>query len=148
MKELIDKIKSLNPKQLELLEQYLNEILNPKKHRSISQNAYMWELINQIANKLNRSKEDVYLEMLKDYGVSVIVSIQSNIDVSKYFKYYEEIGKGVLKGKEFTHYKYFKGSSEYNTEEMAHLLDGVIQECENMGIPTLSDEDIRKMRII
>lgn len=148
MKELIDKIKSLNPKQLELLEQYLNEILNPKKHRSISQNAYMWELINQIANKLNRSKEDVYLEMLKDYGVSVIVSIQSSIDISKYFKYYEEIGKGVLKGKEFTHYKYFKGSSEYNTEEMAHLLDGVIQECENMGIPTLSDEDIRKMRII
>lgn len=148
MKELIDKIKSLNPKQLELLEQYLNEILNPKKHRSISQNAYMWELINQIANKLNRSKEDIYLEMLKDYGVSVIVSIQSSIDVSKYFKYYEEIGKGVLKGKEFTHYKYFKGSSEYNTEEMAHLLDGVIQECENMGIPTLSDEDIRKMRII
>lgn len=148
MKELIDKIKSLNPKQLELLEQYLNEIFNPKKHRSISQNAYLWELINQIANKLNRSKEDVYLEMLKDYGVSVIVSIQSSIDVSKYFKYYEEIGTGVLKGKEFTHYKYFKGSSEYNTEEMAYLLDGVIQECENMGIPTLSDEDIRKMRII
>ena len=148
MKELIDKIKSLNPKQLELLEQYLTEILNPKKHRSISQNAYMWELINQMANKLNRSKEDVYLDLLKDYGVSVIVSIQSSIDVSKYFKYYEEIGKGVLKGKEFTHYKYFKGSSEYNTEEMAHLIDGVIQECENMGIPTLSDEDIRKMRII
>lgn len=148
MKELIDKIKTLNSKQLELLEQYLNEILNPKKHRSISQNAYMWELINQIANKLNRSKEDIYLELLKDYGVSVVVSLLSSIDVSKYFKYYEEIGKGVLKGKEFTHYRYYKGSSEYNTEEMAHLIDGVIQECENMGIPTLSDEDIRKMRII
>lgn len=148
MKELIDKIKTLNVKQLELVEQYINNLLNPKKHRSLSQNAYMWELINQMANKLNRSKEDVYLELLKDYGSSVIISMLSSIEPDKYFKYYEVMGKSKINNKEFTHYKYFKGSSEYDTAEMAHLLDGVIQECENMGIPTLSEEDIRKMRII
>ena len=92
--------------------------------------------------------EDIYLEMLKDYGSSVIISALSSIEPGKYFKYYEVIGKSKINNKEFTHYKYFKGSSEYDTAEMAHLLDGVIQECENMGIPTLSEEDIRKMRVI
>lgn len=46
------------------------------------------------------------------------------------------------------HYKIFKGSSEFNTLEMKIFIDGIIQECENVGIPTLTDEEIRKMRLI
>lgn len=128
-----------------LTEQDTSIIWDLEKHkvkRTITQNAYMWELINQLANKLNKSKEEVYLEMLKDYGVSTIISMLSSIEPSKYFKYYEITGYGSINGKDFTHYKYFKGSSEYDTIEMKHLLDGIIQECENVGIPTLSDEEI------
>lgn len=138
----------MNDKQLSLVADYVDTLLHPKKHRSLSQNAYMWQLVNQLANKLNRSKEDVYLMMLKDYGVSTIISMLSSIEPSKYFKYYEVIGFGKVEGKEFTHYKYFKGSSEYDNEEMKHLLDGIIQECENADIPTLSDDEIGKMRLI
>ena len=138
----------LNEKQLTLVAEYVDTLLHPKKHRSLSQNAYMWQLVNQLANKLNRSKEEVYLMMLKDYGVSTIISMSSSIEPSKYFKYYEVIGSGKVEDKEFTHYKYFKGSSEYDTEEMKNLLDGIIQECENVGIPTLSDDEIGKMRLI
>lgn len=148
MQDLINKLFTLNNYQLNKVSDYINELLNPKKHRSISQNAYMWQLINQISAVVNKSKEDVYLEMLKDYGVSEIVSMLSTINPKGFFKYYEEIGKGLVNNKEFTHYKLFKGSSEYNSKEMSVLIDGVIQEAENLGIPTLTKEEIEKMRII
>ena len=124
------------------------EVKEHKEHRSLSQNAYLWKLVNEIANKVNKTKEEVYLQMLKDYGQSEVISMQSNINPNGYFKYYEPIGTGIVNDKEFTHYKLYKGSSEYNTLEMKYLLDGVIQEAENLGIPTLTEEQIQKMKLI
>ena len=123
------------------------EIKEHKEHRTLTQNAYLWKLVNEIANKVNKSKEEVYLQMLKDYGQSEIVSMLSSISPNGYFKYFEPIGTGIVNDKEFTHYKIFKGSSEYSTLEMKYLLDGVIQECENLDIPTLTYEQIEKMKI-
>lgn len=123
------------------------EIKEHKEHRTLTQNAYLWKLVNEIANKVNKSKEEVYLQMLKDYGQSEIVSMLSSITPNGYFKYFEPIGTGIVNDKEFTHYKIFKGSSEYTTLEMKYLLDGVIQECENLDIPTLTYEQIEKMKI-
>lgn len=119
-----------------------------KEKRSKSQNAYAWELITQLGNVLSKSKEEIYYQMLKDYGQSELISALSTIDLHGYYKYFEEVGNGEVNGKEFTHYKIFKGSSEFNTLEMKIFIDGIIQECENVGIPTLTDEEIRKMRLI
>lgn len=126
----------------------LFEIKEHKEHRTLSQNAYVWKLINEIANKVNKTKEEVYLQMLKDYGQSEVVSMLSSITPNGYFKYFEPIGTGIVNDKEFTHYKIFKGSSEYTTVEMKYLIDGVIQECENLDIPTLTKEQIEKMRLV
>ena len=117
-----------------------------KEKRSLNANAYCWALINQIANVLKSSKEDVYLRMLKDYGQSEVVSIRSNINPEGYFKYFDEIGKGYVGNKEFTHYKLFKGSSEYDTQEMSILIDGVIQEAEALGISTLTPNEIEQLK--
>ena len=126
----------------------LFEIKDYKQHRSLSQNAYAWKLINELANKLNRTKEDVYLEMLKDYGQCEVISIKSNINPNGYFKYYEPIGKGYVNCTEFTHYRIYKGSSEFTTLEMKYFLDGIIQECEQLGIPTLTQNEIEMMKLI
>ena len=48
------------------------EIKEYKEHRSLSQNAYAWTLITQLGNALHKSKEDVYISLLKDYGQSVL----------------------------------------------------------------------------
>ena len=148
MQELINRLFQLNTYQLSKVNEFIDNLLNPKKHRSLSQNAYMWRLINEIGVKVRKSKEEVYLQMLKDYGVSEIVSMLSSINPKGFFKYYEAIGTGIVNNKEFTHYKIYKGSSEYDTKEMSVLIDGVIQEAENLGIPTLTKEEIEKMRLI
>lgn len=124
----------------------LYEIKEHKQKRSLNANAYMWVLINEIANKARLSKEEVYLNMLKSYGQSTIVSLLSDIDYNGFFKYYEVIGSSVLNNKEFTHIRVYKGSSEYNTLEMSILIDGVVQECTNLGIPTINDDELERLK--
>ena len=123
------------------------EIKEYKKHRSLSQNAYAWKLITELGNVLRKSKEEVYLEMLKDYGQSIIISLNSEININHYFRYYDLIGTGIVNNKVFNHYKIYKGSSEFDTKEMSIFIDGIIQECEQVGIPTLTKEEIERMRL-
>lgn len=122
------------------------EIKEYHKKRSLNANAYAWALIGKIADVLRSSKDEIYLEMLKKYGQSEIVSVLSDINVTGYFKYFEEIATVKLQGKNFTHYKVFKGTSEYNTAEMAVFIDGVISEADELGIDTLPPNEIEKIK--
>ena len=126
----------------------LYDVKEHKEKRSLSQNAYAWKLITEIGNVIRKSKEEVYMMMLKDYGQSEIVSILSTVNPLGYFKYYEKIGTGVINNKEFTHYKIFKGSSEFDSKEMSIFIDGIIQECKQLDIETLTPEEIALMNLI
>lgn len=122
------------------------EVKEYRQRRSLSQNAYAWELIGQIADNMRMSKEDIYLNMLQHYGQSEIISVRADINVSGYFKYYEKFGSGQVNGKEFTHYKVYKGSSEFDTREMTIFLDGIIQEAQALGIETLTPDELAKLK--
>lgn len=122
------------------------EIKEHKEKRSLNANAYAWSLITKIADALRTSKEECYLEMLKRYGQSEIVSVLSQIDVSGYFKYYEPLATATLQGKEFTHYKIYKGSSEYNSIEMSILIDGIVSEAKELGIETIPPKEIERLK--
>lgn len=117
------------------------EIERKRKKRSNDANALCWKLCTEIANVLRTDKDSVYLEMLKRYGQSDIISVLSVVDVKGYFKYFEEFGKGYVKGKQFTHYKVFKGSSQYDTREMSILLDGIIDEAKALDIEVISERE-------
>lgn len=117
------------------------EIERKRKKRSNDANSLCWKLCTEIANVLRTDKDSVYLEMLKRYGQSDIISVLSVVDVKGYFKYFEEFGKGYVKGKEFTHYKVFKGSSQYDTREMSILLDGIIDEAKALDIEVISERE-------
>ena len=122
------------------------EVKEYHKKRSLNANAYAWALIGKIADVLRNSKDEIYLEMLKKYGQSEIVSVLSDINVTGYFKYFEEIATVKLQGKNFTRYKVFKGTSEYNTAEMAVFIDGVISEADELGIDTLPPNEVEKIK--
>lgn len=122
------------------------EVKEYHKKRSLNANNYAWELITQIGNILRLDKEEVYLEMLKHYGQSQIVSVLADIDVSKYFKYYSEAGKSILKGKKFKHYKVYMGSSEMDTKQMSILIDGIVQEAKQLDIETMTPIQLSKLK--
>jgi len=126
----------------------LFEIKPYRQKRSLNANAYAWVLINEMANRLRTSKDEVYQEMLKRYGQSKVISVLSDIDISRFVKYYEEIGKGHVEGKEFTHYRCFIGSSEYDSREMAILIDGIVDEAKELGIDTLPTTAVERMKAL
>lgn len=116
-----------------------------RNKRSLDANNYAWHLINEIANALRMSKEEVYLQMLKSYGQRDYVSMLSNVNASDYFKYYEEQGVFKNNGNTFRSYLVFKGTSQYDSREMSIFIDGLVQEARQLGIETLEDIEIKNL---
>ena len=117
-----------------------------REKRSLNANNYAWKLMTEIGNILRASKDDIYLEMLKRYGQSEIISVLSHIPIGEYVKYCEEAGETTLNGKLFKHYKVYKGSSEFDTREMSIFLDGVVDEAKCLGIQTETPDQIARLK--
>lgn len=122
------------------------EIKEYKKRRSLNANAYAWKLITEIADVLRAPKDAVYMQMLKRYGQSELISVLSHIPVAGYIKYYEEAGESTLNGKQFKHYRVYKGSSEFDTREMSILIDGIVSEAKELQIQTETPEEIARIK--
>lgn len=120
-----------------------------KKKRSLDANAYAWVLMSKIANVINSSKEEVYEEFLQNYGPIyededeyVAITVESTVNMSKiggHWKRYKDNGK-------FTSYLKIKGSSEYDTAEMSHFIDHIIEEAKELGIETLPPDEIERIK--
>ena len=111
--------------------------------RSLNANAYLWALVTKIGNALRENKEDIYFDLLKSYGQGFVASIRET-DEKRFlrsYRYREYMGESTNNGKLFKHYRVWIGSSEYSRAEFAILLDGAIQEAENLGIPTKTQEE-------
>lgn len=119
-----------------------------KAKRSLDSNAYLWILCTKIAEVIRSSKDEVYEEMLQKYGYFhqdedgyITVTVRADVDMSKiqgHWKFYKSNGK-------FSSYVMIKGSSEYNTAEMAKFIDSVVQEAKELGIQTATPEEIERM---
>ena len=120
--------------------------------RGLRANSYAWALIEQLAAKLKTDKESVYEEMIRRYGVGesyideagneckVLFSLRDGVPPRLVARHYAAIGSSYMGDKKFIHYRALKGTSEYTSAEMAVFLDGIISECEELGIKTDSPE--------
>ena len=121
------------------------EIKEYRPKRSLNSNSYCWELCTKIAEKINSSKEQVYYQMLKEYGQSMLIPVLPGTCLEGFSKYYEFCEKGKLNGKDCDWYKVYKGSSSYNSKEMWIFLEGIVYEAKELDIPTLEDYKIEKL---
>lgn len=117
-----------------------------REKRSLRANNYAWKLIGEIGNKLRLNKEEVYLEMLKRYGQREMISVKAHIPINQFVKYCELAGESTLNGTLFKHYFVFKGSSEFDTKEMAIFIDGVVEDARELGIQTETPEQLAEMK--
>lgn len=134
--------------ELRALDLLTIEIKKFRKKRSLNANNYAWALLNEIANVLRASKDEIYLKLLKRYGQSDLISVVESVPIDRYVKYYEEAGESTLNGKIFKHYRVYKGSSEFDTREMSIFIDGVVSEAKELGIQTETPDEIAKMKAL
>ena len=119
-----------------------------KEKRSLNANNYYWSLVNQIANKLHTSKEEVHERMIKRYSQSEYISVLEDVNISRYIRYIEEKNTFIHNGRKFKSYLVFKGSSEMNKKEMSILIDGIVSEAKEMGIETLTPDELAKLEYL
>lgn len=121
-----------------------------RKKRSLDANAYCWALCTKLAEVHESSKDEIYEEMLQKYGSFyqdddgyVVVTVRADVDMSKikgHWKFYK--GNGA-----FSSYLMIKGSSEYDSKEMASFIDCIVQEAKEEGIETLPPDELERMKV-
>ena len=127
------------------------EVKQYHKKRSLDANAYFWKLVTELANVLRVSKEELYIEMLKQYGqreekLLSVVADAVDMVYRATNNHCCEVGESELNGKLFKHLAILIGSSEYNTKSMSILIDGVVSEAKELGIETMLPQDLARLK--
>lgn len=115
-----------------------------RKKRSLNANGLLWQCLDKIADALHTDKWNIYLMMLKRYGkfTYVIVPDGAVERMKTMWRELEVVGEVDVNGRQATQLLCYYGSSTYDTKEFSRLLDGVISEMQEMGIPTPMQEDL------
>lgn len=119
-----------------------------REKRSLDANAYYWCLLTKLAKIHGWSNAEAHNRMLRDYGqyervegqliaVPLPDTDQTEREVLCKMEYHLALSSriAVVKGETKRIYILLRGSSTYNTEEMARLISGLIEECRYSGIP-------------
>lgn len=143
-----DEIRGMENKEIDI------EVKIRRNKRSLNANAYFHVLLGKIAEKLKISKQRAKNLLLAKYGQReiledgpLIISILSNVDMLEREDIHcVPVGYGEVNGKDFTHWAVLKPSHEYDTKEMAELIDGTIEDAKELGIETLSPAELERMK--
>lgn len=80
--------------------QYVVEVKQKRKDRSLNANAALWVLLGEMAAKLRTSKDELYLEMLTRYGVFTHIVVKQNVvdRVKGEWRTVRELGEVTING--------------------------------------------------
>ena len=121
-----------------------------REKRSLNANSYLWLLLEKLAEKLERPKEDIYLEYVKDYGIHRQAVINERaVETLSYIWQKNGIGWIVEKVDKdsdgFVVVNFYYGTSTYNTKQMARIINAVVFDCKEQEIETLPPEKLKGM---
>lgn len=119
-----------------------------RKKRTLDANAYMWVLLQKMADILETTKDDLYLDMLDKYGVFTHVIVKPHVvdRVVAEWRTVRNLGEVKVNGQTGIQLQCYFGSSTYDTKEMSVLIDGVVSECKELDIETISPNELRIMK--
>lgn len=132
--------------ELELDQYYTVDIIKFKDARTKKQNKLMWELIHKIAEKYGEKNEwNIYINALERANVKyeyIMILPKAERLLKENFRAVKFIKKRIENGVEFHVYKCFYGSSKFNKEEMANLINSILEMAVNVGINTAFYEEV------
>ena len=128
------------------------EIKKHREKRSLNANAYFHLLVGKIAEKMGITPTEVKNMMLRDYGVvdEDIKTVILRADIN--YLRLEDLHLRPIEGQkkklgkyEYQVYYVIKGSHLLDTADMSKLIDGTVSEAKDLGIETMTPEQIKSM---
>ena len=140
-------------------EKYTAEIKKQNKKRSLDANSYYWLLVGKLSKALNISMPHCHNLMLRRYGTFKLFGGQvmyvvlpdteeASRDADEDEECHIKPTSQVKEGKDGLMYRTYillKGSHEYSTSEFSRLVEGLVDECKQVGIQTATPDEIANM---
>ncbi len=140
-------VDTLNPQK-----EYIIEIKESRKRRSLDANAYFWVLVDKLSEVTKINKTEVYRNAIKEIGgTSETVCVKAEA-VEKLCKAWTKNGLGwqcdvidsKINGCKCVVLYY--GSSAYDTRQMSRLIDNIVQDCKAVGIETMTPDELQVLK--
>lgn len=128
----------------EFKEKDLSVEIKPKvKKRTNTANSFLWATLSDISEKTQIPPEDIYKKLIPDVGGNYDIFPVKNSRVEIVMRAWQSRGIGWLcrvfdkpsKHEGYTNVVFYLGSSQYDREQMARIIDLALQEAREQGIP-------------
>lgn len=120
-----------------------------RQKRSLDANSYCWLLLQKIAEATNSDKWTVYLEMLQRYSrefTHIIVKKKAVDTFRQLYRTCIDLGEVSINGTKGHQLQVYYGSSTFDTKAMSVFIDGIVSECKELGIDTMTYDELERMK--
>lgn len=127
-----------------------------REKRSKDANSYFHVLVGKLADALRLSKKYVKNQMVSEYGQPLIYDgkiatytttippeVIHNLPQTDFHLWHTSTNQ--LNGETWYSYRVYKPTHELDTREFSILLDGVIWECQQMDIETMTPDELLRL---
>lgn len=132
--------------------EYVVQVKEYHKRRSLDANAYCWELIGRLSEATGLSKTEIYKTAIKEIGgVSETVCVKTGA-AERLCKAWQSKGLGWQtetfdsKIDGCTNVILHCGSSAYDTAQMSRLIDNIVQDCKALNIETMTPRELEELK--
>lgn len=131
-----------------------------KKKRSLSSNAYYWQLLEKIAVKTHEPKAKLHnlnlrtlglVQRVEDKPVYTLIpdTVEAENEALNALTYHIAPRSATVEGKDGVRYRYYvllRGSSSFSVSEMQALVDFAVQDAKALDIEVLTPNELQRMR--
>lgn len=128
------------------------EIKEYRQKRSLDANGYYWKMCSELAAKTHIPVEEIYLNHIRNIGGNTETVCIKKEAAEKLCRGWKHNGMGWTaeimpsKIKGCVNVILYYGSSTYDTSQMSRLIEQMIQDCKEQGIPTETPRELAQIR--
>jgi len=130
-------------------------IKKKRKARSLDANAYYWSLCSQLADKVGTSRAEMHNRLLARYGTDwtdeegrlriVMIPDTDDYQFDEKTHLRPTSHTGRVNGEVYRQFILIKPSHLYDSKEMSRLIDGLVSEAQEVGITTLTPNELQRL---
>lgn len=120
-----------------------------REKRSLDANAYAWVLLQKLAEASKSDKWTMYLQCLQRYSrafTHVIVKENAVEKMKELYRTCIDLGEVTVNGQTGHQLQVYYGSSTFDSKEMSVFIDGIVSECKELGIQTMTPAEIERIK--